>query len=636
MKKAHTTFVSFESRMALAVTRDMEKRGVTIISAPTLKEVPLTHNKAVFDFYTNLCKGEFDITILLTGVATRTLVETLETKFDHNSIIETLKTKTKIVVRGPKPTAVCKRWDIPIYLTAPEPNTWRDVIHILKNNNAINNKKIALLEYGESNQELIDELTKNGATVTPVKAYAWDLPDDLTPLKNAITSIAAGDVDVALFTSASQVVHLLKVAKDMGLEMPLRKAFYNIAIGSIGPVASETLAKNQLFADFEVFPNKLNTLLEKAVADGPALALEKQSRQAKRYARAELASSVAGPEESLLMNALHLKTTPTIPVWLMRQAGRYMAEYQGIRSGLNFKDFCKNTDKTITATLDAADRLGVDAAIIFSDILLILEPMGLELDYLESKGPVIANPIRDQMDVDRLKTVNTKTSMPWLLESIRDTKKALKPYIPLLGFCGAPFTMASYMIEGGSSKQFIKTKKLMHNSPKLWHQLMEFLVINHIGYLKAQIEAGADAVQIFDSWAGQLTPEDYREYVLPHSRELIASLPPATPVIHFGSFTQAMLSDVVKAGGTCISLDWRINLAEALKIIPQSFSIQGNLDPVLLFSKPEVFLKETARILQTVQGRPGFIFNLGHGILPETPVDHVMALVDYVHQWGKQ
>jgi uroporphyrinogen decarboxylase len=335
---------------------------------------------------------------------------------------------------------------------------------------------------------------------------------------------------------------------------------------------------------------------------------------------------------SPFMKACRLEETPYTPVWLMRQAGRYMREYQEVRAKTTFLELCKTPSLAAEVTVTAAERLGVDAAIIFADILLILEPMGINLEFAKGEGPVIHNPVRTRSDIDRLREVEDVDSLDFVCEAIRLTRKALKPNLPLIGFSGAPFTLASYMTEGGGSKNYVHTKTLMYNEPSAWHSMMSLIARGLGKYLNAQIDAGTQAVQLFDSWVGCLGPQDYREFVLPHTREVIQSIRPGVPVIHFGTGTAALLELMSEAGGQVIGLDWRIKLDDGWKRIGAEKAVMGNLDPVTLFSSPEVIRSHAKRIIDEAGGRPGHIFNLGHGILPETPVENVIALVDAVHE----
>ncbi|HKV36184.1 MAG TPA: uroporphyrinogen decarboxylase [Pyrinomonadaceae bacterium] len=332
------------------------------------------------------------------------------------------------------------------------------------------------------------------------------------------------------------------------------------------------------------------------------------------------------------MRACRREPVPYTPIWLMRQAGRYMAEYRAVRAKTTFLELCKTPSLAAEVTVTAAERLGVDAAIIFADILLILEPMGVELEFAQGEGPVIHNPVRHGRDVDRLRQLEDVSALEFVNEAIRQTRRALKPNIPLIGFSGAPFTLASYLTEGGGSKNYVHTKQLMYNDSGAWHAMMSTIAASLVKYLNAQIDAGAQAVQLFDSWVGCLSPDDYREFALPHTRAVIQNIKPGVPVIHFGTGTATLLELMREAGGDVIGLDWRVRLDEGWRRVGHDVAVMGNLDPVALFAERDVLLGQAKRVLDQAGGRPGHIFNLGHGILPETPVENVIALVEFVHE----
>ena len=308
-----------------------------------------------------------------------------------------------------------------------------------------------------------------------------------------------------------------------------------------------------------------------------------------------------------------------------------MPEYRAVREKLGFLELCKTPDAAAEVTVTAAERLGVDAAIIFADILLVLEPMGVGLQFTRGDGPVIERPVRSVADVDRLAEVDP-SALGYVADSIRRARAALPARVPLIGFAGAPFTLASYLIEGGASRTYARTKTFMYTHPGAWRALLERLVRTVAGYLNAQIAAGADAVQLFDSWVGCLAPADYRTHVLPHVRTLIRAIRPGTPVIHFGTATAGILEAMRAAGGDVIGLDWRVDLDAAWARLGHDVAVQGNLDPITLLGPIAEIRAHAASILGQAAGRPGHIFNLGHGILPQTPVDHVRALVDAVHE----
>ena len=324
------------------------------------------------------------------------------------------------------------------------------------------------------------------------------------------------------------------------------------------------------------------------------------------------------------------------PVWLMRQAGRYMAEYRALRAKHSILELCKTPELAAQVTLQPIDHFPLDAAIIFADILLPLEPMGLSLEFAEGEGPVIHNPVRDQADIERLNVIDGG-KLEYVTEAIRQARRALDGRVPLIGFAGAPFTLASYAIEGGSSRNYLLTKQLMYCEPKAWHQLMDKFARVITGFLRRQIKAGAQAIQLFDSWVGCLSVGDYVEYVLPHVQLIFEGLKrEGVPMIHFGTGTSAMLRQMREAGGDLIGVDWRIQLDEAWASVGHDVAVQGNLDPLTLFAPLHEIERRVADILRRAGGRPGHIFNLGHGILPTTPVEHVAATIDMVHKLSQR
>lgn len=330
------------------------------------------------------------------------------------------------------------------------------------------------------------------------------------------------------------------------------------------------------------------------------------------------------------MKACRGEAVDCTPVWLMRQAGRYMQEYRDVRAQTTFLGLCKTPELAAKVTLDAQRILGVDAAILFADLLPILEPMGLSLDYPEGIGPQIGNPVRSGADIDALKTPDPRESMPFVGEAIKIIRRELPPDIPLIGFAGAPFTLAAYAIEGGGSRNYIEAKKIMLGDPGAWGVLMEKLSGQIIEYLRAQIEWGVNAIQIFDSWVGCLSPLDYHEYVFPHVQRVISEVRGQVPVIYFGTGTATLLEQMMEAVPDVIGIDWHTPLQRGWEIGAKA--VQGNMDPVSLFAPREVVLSKAQEVLEAAGGRNGHIFNLGHGILPKTPVDNVKALVDYVHE----
>jgi uroporphyrinogen decarboxylase len=316
----------------------------------------------------------------------------------------------------------------------------------------------------------------------------------------------------------------------------------------------------------------------------------------------------------------------------MRQAGRYMAEYRAMRQRYSFLELCHDSEAAAEVTLQPVDRLGVDGAILFADILLVVEPLGVGLEFSKGEGPVIRRPVRSDADVARLKPFDVADAVPFVFETVRTVVRALGGRVPLIGFAGAPFTVASYLVEGGPSRDYLHTKRLMYEEPEAWHRLMDLLVDTTARYLNGQIDAGCELVQLFDSWVGVLAPADYRTHVLPHVRRLVQALRPSVPVIHFGTGTAGLLPLMREAGGDVIGVDWRVELDQAWATVGHDVGVQGNLDPAVLLARPAEIRRRARDILDRAGGRPGHIFNLGHGVHQQTPVDHVRALVDIVHE----
>ncbi len=651
--------VSFESRRAAEMAALITRQGGVAISAPSMREIPNpTHDEALA-FADALVAGEIDIVIHLTGVGTRMLVDAVSPRHSREAFIAALA-KASLVCRGPKPVAVLREMGLKPTLEVDEPNTWQDLLTALDRNLPVAGKRVAVQEYGISNQRLIEGLTTRGAQVMRVPVYKWALPEDLAPLREAMRLIIAGEVDVAMFTSTTQVTHLFELAQQDQCESQLRDGFTRVLIASIGPVATEGLIEHGLQPDFEPDSPHMASLVRETARRGHDLLHKKRTASAQgintnQWRRIDMVwsgesqgqpqgqlhgepRSNTPPPSSIFLRACRREPVPYTPVWLMRQAGRYQRAYREIRSTTTMLGLCKSPQLAAEVTLMAVDRLGVDAAIIFSDILTVVEPLGFALDFLKGEGPVIANPFRDRGDLSRL-AVGDPEELSYVYDAIRLTRRALRPDIALIGFCGAPFTVASYIIEGGKSKDYARTKTMMFRDPISWNTLMNRLVDLQIAYLSRQIEAGADAVQIFDSWAGSLSPDHYREHVQPHVRRLIEGVKqqhPTAPLINFATGNPALIPLLTQAGGDVIGIDWRIDLRDAWNIIGHDKAIMGNIDPIVLFCSPAEIRKQAKFILDKAEGRPGHIFNLGHGITPDMPPENVAELVDAVHELSRR
>jgi uroporphyrinogen decarboxylase len=625
---------AFESRLAGPMADLIAKHGGEPVEAPALREIALADNPEALAFAGRLIAGQFDAVLFLTGVGTRFLAQAIDTQFERPAWLAALA-KVNVVARGPKPVAALREMGVRVDLQVPEPNTWHEVLATLDAKLPVAGLRVAVQEYGKPNLELVAGLQERGAEVTRVPVYRWALPEDTGPLRRTIVEIAEGRIGVALFTSAQQVEHLLQVAADEGREAELRAALsQRVVVGSVGPTTSETLRGHGLPVDIEPEHPKMGHLVV-AVAAGWRRLGKAGVQESPRIEPVRGAAADPPPpdllRDSLFLKACRREPTDVTPVWLMRQAGRYMADYRALRSKVSFLELCKDPDLATEVTVTAAERLGVDAAILFADILLILEPMGLDLEFSKGEGPVIHNPVRTAADVDAVRPLTDPAPLDFVFRAVRSIRSALDPGLPLIGFAGAPFTLACYTIEGGSSRNYEQAKAFMYRDPGAWHALMERLVDATALYLNAQAAAGAQALQLFDSWVGALGPDDYRTFVQPHMRRLFDRLPTDVPAIHFGTDTGSLLELQREAGGQVIGLDWRVDLGQAWDRLGPDVAVQGNLDPVTLLA-PIPYLQEAARrVLDRAAGRPGHIFNLGHGILPTTPVDHVLALVEAVH-----
>ncbi len=340
--------------------------------------------------------------------------------------------------------------------------------------------------------------------------------------------------------------------------------------------------------------------------------------------------------EYRFLKACRKEEVDCTPVWMMRQAGRYLEKYRKVREKHSFLEMCKTPELAVEVTLQPFELIDLDAAILYSDILIPVEAMGIDLEFIESRGPVIHNPVRTEKDVKALKVIDPEESVPFVMESIKILRKELEGKAPLIGFSGVPFTLASYMIEGSGSKNYLEAKGMMYNAPELFHELMQKITDTVIAYLNAQVDAGAQAIQVFDSWVGALSPLDYKNYVLPYSRQVLEGIKGNVPKIHFGTGTAGFLDLLKEAGGDIIGVDWRIDLDRAWDILGDDVGVQGNFDSSKLFGTKAVIEEAVKDILDRAGNRPGHIFNLGHGIQPKTPPENAAFMVDKVHELSRR
>lgn len=633
----------FESRRAGEMAAMVARFGGLPSISPSMREVAEQRNPEAVDFAGHLMTGQIDVVVFMTGVGIRLLMTQLERQVDRKRFLESLSDVITIT-RGPKPTAALRELGLtPTHRTA-DPNTWREVLTVFDTHVPPANRTVALIEYGQTNTSLLAGLEARGATVRPLKVYRWELPEDLGPLEANVRAIAAGQIDVALFTSSQQATNLLTIAARMGLAEQVRSGLAKAVVGSIGPDTSETLRQHALPIDFEPERSAMGHLIAAAADRANGLLVNKRGALSPQHATepAIAASQVsertdsqpafdpAALQQSLFMRACRREPVERTPIWLMRQAGRYLPEYRALREKHSFLELCKNPALCAEVMIKTVRRLGVDAAIIFSDLLPILEPMGMDLEFARGEGPVIHNPVREARDIERVRELDDVGPLDFVMETVRQTRAGLPADIPVIGFAGAPFTLASYIVEGGASRSFSHTKTLMYRDGGAWNALLQRLVRAVAKYLNAQIAAGAQAVQLFDSWIGALGPDDYRRFVLPHSKRLIESIQPGTPVIHFGTGNPELLPLLAEAGGDVIGVDWRIDLDKAWQMIGPQKAVQGNLDPAVLLADRQEIRRAAERILNQAAGRRGHIFNLGHGVLPQTPPENAIALVETV------
>ncbi len=627
---------SLESRRKDEMHRMIASFGGRPFVSPSMREIPLEENREAIDFAYRILTGEINIVIFLTGVGFGHFLSAIERSIDKQRLLDALSDITTIV-RGPKPAAAMRAVGLKPTIAVPEPNTWRELLKTIDDNVQVVNQKVGVQEYGITNSSLLAGLEARGAEVIPLRVYRWELPEDVGPLEENIRAMVAGERDILMFTSAHQVVNMLRQAAEMGLEDQLRIALRKMIVASIGPTTSEMLKHVDLPVDLEPSHPKMGHLVAESAARAHHLL-------AGRIARAQVIERTGHPPnnpqaawyDGPFMRACRREASSVTPVWLMRQAGRYMAEYREVREKMTFLELCKNPELCAEVMVTAVNKLNVDAAIIFSDLLPIIEPMGMHLEFAQGDGPVIHNPLREARDVDRVTELESMESLDFVMKTVEYTRQAMAPHIPVIGFAGSPFTLVSYMIEGGGSRNYLHTKKLMYSDSSAWHELMTKVARSVSRYLNSQIAYGAQCVQLFDSWAGCLSVQDYERFVYPYVKQIIDSIVPDVPVINFATGNPALLPMLRGDHRTVVGIDWRIPLDDAWNIVGHDRAVQGNMDPIGLMADPGVMKEMISDVLRRAGGRAGHIFNLGHGILPQTDVNQAIALVDLVHELSQR
>lgn len=628
---------ALESRNSSEMTRLIERFGGQPFVSPSMRETALERNPDAVEFAHRLITGGVDGVVFLTGVGFRHMLAQVEKHVDRQRYLDSLADIVTIC-RGPKPVAAMREAGLTPTVRVPEPNTWRDILTTLDREHVpLANQNIVVQEYGKPIPSLTAGLEARGARVTSVQVYRYDLPLDTVPLESNIRALIARERDVLIFTSGHQVVNLLRLAEQLGLGSDLRAALREVLIASVGPTTSETLREMDLSVDVEPEHPKMGPLVI-AAAERAAELLPR-----KRRAAVSVVGSASNPLDqtaawynSPFLKACRREPTDITPVWLMRQAGRYMEEYRQVRGKTTFLELCKSPELCSEIMCTAVNKLGVDAAILFSDLLPILEPMGLDLEFAKGEGPVIHNPLRESRDVDRVRELDELGELHFVFQAVKQTRADLPPHLPLIGFAGAPFTLASYAIEGGSSRSYLHTKSLMFRDEGAWRTLMQKLSRAVTRYLNAQIASGCQAVQLFDSWVGCLGPSDYGRYVLPFMQEIIRGITPGVPVINFGTGNPALLPLYAEGGGDVIGLDWRVRLDDGWQAVGFDKAVQGNLEPLVLLTDRDTIRRRVQEVLDQAGGRPGHIFNLGHGVVQQTPVENAVALVELVHELSQK
>lgn len=627
------TLISFESSRAREFARRLSDTQATVVAAPALQKVHALNEETARRFFEALTSGRMNLLILMTAMGTEDLMEHLLQEGGEKALAAL--DRITLVARGPKPAAVLQKYGLRATLVIASPNTWHELVQTLDEHSRsihLHDAVVGIQESGMGNQPLIAALKSRGAKVLPVSVYQWTIPEDPRALEDALNRVSRHEADAVIFTNAAQVEQVLRFAASAGKRDEVIEGMRRLCIASIGPSTTEALVQHGIPVDVQAEQYTLDSL----VAD-----LKDHFRQvaqpvvSKVRPTDKIEPAAVDRSQSVFMKALRREPVEYTPVWLMRQAGRYMKEYRDVRNKVSFHGLCSDPDLVAEVTVTAVEKIGADAAILFSDILLIVESLGFGLEYREGTGPIISGSLKDGRAVDALPEIEPQETLAYVYEGVRATRRALRSELPLIGFAGAPFTLASYILEGGTSRSFTKTKAFMYQDPAAWHALMEKVTRGIIKHLNGQIEAGVDAVQLFDSWIGALDPQTYRENVLPHSRAVFAGLNKGVPAIHFGTGTTAFLEDFDSAGADALGVDFRLPLDEAWERIGWQKSIQGNLDPAWLFADQEKLLAEARRIMDSVIGHPGHIFNLGHGVLPQTPVDNVQALIEEVHAYSR-
>ena len=599
-----------------------EKAGVETHVASLSPSDNSTNRAPIANFVGELLTGGFDAVLLMTATGTRSLIEKATATTERTRFLNALQDCQLLVSGSSATTRILGQHGLTPALQTDQLPQWRTSLIWLEQKLDLSHQKIAV-ESTSQDSGLVAGLESRGVLVHTVSPL-----DSAQVIEDA--EVLANQNVAAIFVSSP--VSAVALCNTLVASRLTNSALEHHIVVACGSEAADFLTQNGIKVDL-VTDTDPESSVKETISNFGALSARKQN----------LLMNMSGPNapgddqnapwyDSPFMKACRGEPTDVTPVWMMRQAGRYMQEYREVRAKVSFLDLCANPQLCSEVMCTAVSRLGVDAAIIFSDLLPMLVPMGCDLEFVKGDGPVIHNPVRSAADIDRIKPLESNDELQFVMDTVTQTRTDLPADMPLIGFSGAPFTLASYMIEGGSSRNYAHAKSFMFSDRGAWNELMQRLSDSIVIYLKGQIEAGAQCVQLFDSWAGCLNVQHYRDYVYPFVKQIIERLPPEVPVINFGTGNPALLPLYADTAASVIGIDWRVRLDEAWETVGHDRAVQGNLDPTILLTDPATIRKHVKDVLDQAGGKPGHIFNLGHGILPMTPVDNAIALVDAVHE----
>jgi uroporphyrinogen decarboxylase len=599
------------------------------------REIAREQRQAISALANQILTGEIDFLVFVTAAGVDFFFEQAARAVDQQRLVDCLCDMT--TVAGSALAAEALRSNgIAATIALKTPGSWREIMTAMDQKLRVANFFVAV-EESPAMLGLHSGIEARGGRILTIPVYPLRAPQDPETARDIFQRLADAQFQAVLLASSADAAEFLFFKKQFSDFLALKRCVEEMIVISFDRKATELLRDRNIEVDFTSdSPATAPAILEIAQQIS-AIAKEKEIRFSHFSGPG---TSVRNPNapwyNSPFMKACRGEPTEVTPVWLMRQAGRYMPEYREVRAKVGFLELCANPQLCSEVMCTAVDRLGVDAAIIFSDLLPMLVPMGMDLEFSKGDGPVIHNPVREASDIGRVRRLENTGEVEFVMQTVRQTRNDLPEEIPLIGFAGAPFTLASYMIEGGSSRNYAHTKKLMYSDHGAWSELMEHLVHSISVYLQGQIAAGAQVIQLFDSWAGCLGYNDYRQFVLPFMKKLIDSLPNYVPLINFATGNPSLLPLLADTRAPIIGVDWRIGLDQAWEIVGHSRGVQGNLDPTVLLTDPQEIRRQVKQILDQAASRPGHIFNLGHGILPQTPVQNAIAMVDAVHELSQR